>query len=53
MALAKNLLRRNVGSVGEIAERVGYSSQSTFTVAFTRHVGSPPTRFARRRVEPS
>ena len=53
MALAKNLLRRNEGSVGEIAERVGYSSQSTFTVAFTRHVGSPPTRFARRRAEPS
>ena len=52
MALAKNLLRRNEVSIGEIAERVGYSSQSTFTVAFTRLVGSPPTRFAREQVKP-
>ena len=53
MALAKNLLRRNEVSIGEIAERVGYSSQSTFTVAFTRLVGSPPTRFAREQVKPT
>ena len=53
MALAKNLLRRNEVSIGKIAERVGYSSQSTFTVAFTRLVGSPPTRFAREQVKPT
>jgi AraC-like DNA-binding protein len=53
MALAKNLLRRNEVSIGEIAERVGYSSQSTFTVAFTRLVGLPPTRFAREQVKPT
>ena len=53
MALAKNLLRRGEASIGEIAERVGYSSQSTFTVAFTRLVGSPPTRFAREQVKPT
>ena len=53
MALAKSLLRRNEVSIGEIAERVGYSSQSTFTVAFTRLVGSPPTRFAREQVKPT
>jgi AraC-like DNA-binding protein len=53
MALAKNLLRRNEASIGEIAERVGYSSQSTFTVAFTRLVGLPPTRFAREQVKPT
>jgi len=47
MALAKNLLRRNDGGVAEVAERVGYSSASTFSVAFTRHVGLPPTRYAR------
>ncbi|MFM0723322.1 AraC family transcriptional regulator [Paraburkholderia strydomiana] len=47
MALAKDLLRRNEGRVAEIAERVGYSSASTFSVAFTRHVGRPPTRYAR------
>lgn len=46
MALAKNLLRRKEGGVAEIAERVGYSSASAFSVAFTRHVGLPPTRYA-------
>ena len=53
MALAKNLLRRNDESLSEVAGRVGYSSQSTFTVAFTRHVGLPPTRYARQQVEPT
>jgi AraC-like DNA-binding protein len=47
MALAKDLLRRNEGRVAEIALRVGYSSASTFSVAFTRHVGRPPTQYAR------
>jgi AraC-like DNA-binding protein len=47
MALAKNLLRRQEGNIAEIAERVGYSSASTFSVAFTRHVGKPPTQYAR------
>ncbi|WP_448098817.1 AraC family transcriptional regulator [Luteibacter yeojuensis] len=47
MALAKNLLRNKEGNVAEVAERVGYSSASTFSVAFTRYVGMPPTRFAR------
>ncbi|MFM0163669.1 AraC family transcriptional regulator [Paraburkholderia sediminicola] len=47
MALAKNLLRRNEGRIAEIALRVGYSSASTFSVAFTRHVGRPPTQYAR------
>lgn len=51
MALAKNLLRRKEGRVADIAERVGYSSASTFSVAFTRHVGMPPTRYAREQME--
>lgn len=51
MALAKNLLRRNEGGVADIAQRIGYSSASTFSVAFTRHVGVPPTRYARERME--
>jgi AraC-like DNA-binding protein len=46
MAMAKNLLRRREGSVAEISARVGYSSASAFSVAFTRHVGLPPTRYA-------
>lgn len=49
MALAKDLLRRNEGRVAEIALRVGYSSASTFSVAFTRHVGQPPTQYAREQ----
>lgn len=47
MALAKDLLRRNVGRVADVAQRVGYSSPSTFSVAFTRHVGRPPSQYAR------
>jgi AraC-like DNA-binding protein len=46
MALAKDLLRRDKGNVAEVAERVGYSSASTFSVAFSRHVGLPPTQYA-------
>jgi AraC-like DNA-binding protein len=51
MALAKNLLRRNEGGIAEVAQRVGYSSASTFSVAFTRFVGLPPTRYAREQME--
>jgi len=47
MAMAKNLLRRKKGGVAEVAERVGYGSASAFSVAFTRHVGLPPTHYAR------
>jgi AraC-like DNA-binding protein len=48
MALAKNLLGRSEGGgIAEVAQRVGYSSASSFSVAFTRHVGLPPTRYAR------
>lgn len=50
MALAKQLLRNNEVGVAAIAERVGYSSASTFSVAFTRHVGKPPTHYAREHV---
>jgi AraC-like DNA-binding protein len=51
MALAKNLLLRREGGVAEVAQRVGYSSASTFSVAFTRYVGLPPTRYAREQME--
>ncbi len=49
MALAKDLLRRDRGGIAEIAQRVGYSSASTFSVAFARHVGLPPTTYAREQ----
>ncbi len=52
MALAKNLLRRKEGGLAEIAQRVGYSSASAFSVAFTRHVGLSPTRYAQNEADP-
>lgn len=51
MALAKDLLRRTALTVGEIAPRVGYSSASTFSVAFTRFVGTPPSAMRRASVD--
>jgi AraC-like DNA-binding protein len=51
MALAKNLLQRKEGRIAEVAERIGYGSASAFSVAFTRHVGLPPTRYAREHME--
>jgi AraC-like DNA-binding protein len=47
MAVAKDLLRRRDLSLSEIAERVGYSSASTFSTAFSRSVGRAPGRYAR------
>jgi AraC-like DNA-binding protein len=47
MAIAKDLLRRKDLGLGEVAERVGYGSASTFSTAFSRHVGRPPGRYAR------
>lgn len=47
MAMAKDLLRRGALPIGQVAERVGYGSASTFSTAFSRHVGVAPGRFAR------
>lgn len=47
MAVAKDLLRRAELGLAVVAERVGYSSASTFSIAFSRHVGQPPGRYAR------
>ncbi len=49
MAVAKDLLRRHDLRLDEVAERVGYGSASTFSTAFSRHVGQPPSRYARAR----
>ncbi len=49
MALAKELMRRDPTlTIAEVATRVGYSSASTFSVAFSRHVGQPPTHHRAR-----
>jgi AraC-like DNA-binding protein len=47
MFVAKDLLRRQNIGVVEVAERVGYGSASTFSTAFSRFVGQPPSRYAR------
>jgi AraC-like DNA-binding protein len=48
MALARDLLRRKDLRIGEVAERVGYGSASTFSTAFSRLVGEAPSRYAER-----
>ncbi len=48
MAIAKDLLRSGDATVAQIAERIGYGSASAFNTAFSRHVGQPPGRYARR-----
>ena len=48
MALAKQLLRQQGISVADVAQQTGYGSASAFTVAFTRHTGCSPARYARQ-----
>jgi len=48
MALARNFLDRRK-AIAEVAALVGYSSSSTFTVAFTRHTGMPPGQYSKSR----
>jgi len=47
MAVAKDLLRSGALALDEVASRIGYGSASTFSTAFSRHVGLPPGRFMR------
>ena len=47
MAVAKNLLGTGGMALDDVAGRVGYGSASTFSTAFSRHVGLPPGRFMR------
>ena len=47
MALAGRLLREQELGLDQVAERVGYSSSSTFSVAFARYAGMSPARYGR------
>ena len=47
MAVARKLLRAQGLGIAEVAERVGYSSATTFSTAFSRHVGESRGRYAR------
>ncbi|MCW1934410.1 AraC family transcriptional regulator [Pararhodobacter zhoushanensis] len=51
MAVAKSLLRGGRLTLDEVAGRIGYGSASTFSTAFSRHVGVPPGRFMRMAAE--
>ncbi|MCW2038814.1 AraC-like DNA-binding protein [Xanthomonas arboricola] len=53
MALAKTLLSEQGLGVAQAAQRVGYGSASSFSVAFARHTGSPPSQYARVRTATS
>lgn len=47
MEIARDLLRREGLGIAQVAERVGYASTSTFSTAFSRHVGQSPRQYAR------
>jgi len=47
MEVAKDLLAREGLAVSVVADRVGYGSGSAFSIAFHRHVGTPPSHYAR------
>jgi AraC-like DNA-binding protein len=51
MALAKDLLSRKRMAMEQVAERVGYSSASTFSTAFARQVGRSPRAYAREAAQ--
>jgi AraC-like DNA-binding protein len=49
--MARKLLPQREGYITEVAQRVGYISAGAFSVAFIRHVGLPPSRYAREKME--
>ena len=49
MTLARDLLRQKGMRVAEVAQRTGYSSASTFSVAFARYCGVSPSGYAKRQ----
>ena len=47
LQLARQLLQGSNLAIGEIAARVGYSSQSAFSAALSRHLGVTPRQLRR------
>ena len=45
MTIAKGLLKKQLYSMAQIAERVGYKSASAFSLAFTNYTGTSPSKF--------
>lgn len=50
MHLAARWLREDRASLGEVATRLGYESEPSFSRAFKRHIGVPPGAVRRGRV---
>lgn len=48
MAVARDLLRHADLGMDEVGRRIGYSSASAFSTAFSRHAGESPRHYARR-----
>lgn len=48
MVRAVELLRSSSLTVGEIAERVGYDSETAFSKAFKRQMGQPPNQYRKQ-----
>ncbi|WP_028535647.1 AraC family transcriptional regulator [Paludibacterium yongneupense] len=53
MRLAEDRLKNTHDSLGEIALSLGYESESAFSTAFKRVMGSSPRKHGRKRAEPS
>jgi AraC-like DNA-binding protein len=45
MTIAKDLLKKQLYTMAEIAERIGYKSASAFSLAFTKYTGQAPSKF--------
>jgi len=50
MVRAVELLRSSNLTVGAIAERVGYDSETAFSKAFKRQIGQPPNQYRKQSV---
>jgi transcriptional regulator GlxA family with amidase domain len=52
MRIASDLLHTDGLGVREVAERLGYESEASFSRAFKRHIGVPPSDFRRSTTAP-
>ncbi|GLQ90907.1 transcriptional regulator [Dyella flagellata] len=53
MQLAGEWLRQGQLAIGDVAERVGYQSESAFGKAFLQHMGATPAHFRRQHAQPA
>lgn len=53
MSLAKSALTHSSESITQIAERVGYQSDTAFSIAFKRSTGISPGRYRQAKDEPT